>query len=152
MLSLASIPLPIGQVGVILLALSFIAAFLVSYLDRVRKYHSSKGVSSATKSNRCTVIYGTQTGTAERFAKSLKSQLESKYGGSTQVEVVDAETYIGEEQLPHEQLIFFIMATQGDGEPTDNATAFYNWLVDVADNSGGETLCKVRLFITPPNY
>lgn len=59
------------------------------------------------------------------------------------MEVIDAETYSGEMQLQNEQLIFFVMATHGDGEPTDNATDFYRWLIDVANNCGGETLCKV---------
>lgn len=38
---------------------------------------------------------GTQTGTAERFAKSLRAQLESKYGGSTAFEALDIEQYGG---------------------------------------------------------
>lgn len=85
--------------------------------------------------DRCTILFGTQTGTAERFAKSLRSQLESKYGSHTDFEVLDIENYDAAGQLASERLVLYTMATYGDGEPTDSATEFWSWLSAAADDA-----------------
>ena len=82
---------------------------------------------------RVTVLYGTQTGTAERFSKQLANELRHKYGASTAVDVKDVENYKAEEKLSQEKLVILCMATYGDGEPTDNAAMFYTWLAKEAD-------------------
>lgn len=81
----------------------------------------------------CRLLYGTQTGTAERFAKQLAKELKTKYGDSTIIDVLDVENYRVEERLTNEKLLVICMATYGDGEPTDNAADFYNWLVKDAE-------------------
>ncbi|KAL3141440.1 hypothetical protein ABBQ32_005008 [Trebouxia sp. C0010 RCD-2024] len=94
---------------------------------------------------RVTLLYGTQTGTAERFAKQLKNEMSSRYGDSNHYSIVDIEDYKAEEVLCNEKLVFFLMATYGDGEPTDNAADFYNWLIKAgkeAEDGGGESLLK----------
>jgi NADPH-ferrihemoprotein reductase len=91
--------------------------------------------------DRCTILFGTQTGTAERFAKSLRAQLDSRYGGGTAFEVLDIEQYDGPAQLPKEKLVFLLMATYGDGDPTDSATDFWSWLAAAAD--AGDDLLQV---------
>lgn len=53
---------------------------------------------------------------------------------------MDIENY-DQERLPSERLVFFLMATYGDGEPTDSATGFMEWLAGAAE--GGEELCQV---------
>jgi NADPH-ferrihemoprotein reductase len=95
---------------------------------------------------RATILYGTQTGTAERFAKSLRAQLDSRYGVSTSFEVLDIEHYDAPSRLPDEQLVFLLMATYGDGDPTDSATDFWSWLSDAADGGASDGLLQV----TPP--
>ena len=160
---------PVGLIVVALIAATLIAAVFLNYTGNQRKSGNVDGgakmfVDAAKKSGataipevldsreRCTILFGTQTGTAERFAKSLKSQLESKYGGSTVFDVIDVEQYNGEEKLAKEKMVFFLMATYGDGEPTDNAAEFYNWLVAQADSATLDTtddnalLCKVSCF------
>lgn len=88
------------------------------------------------------LLYGTQTGTAERFSKLLAKELGKKYSSEgTHVDVVDIENYSGPDRLVTEKgrLVVFCMATYGDGEPTDNANEFYSWLCKEADAvEGGE--------------
>jgi NADPH-ferrihemoprotein reductase len=79
------------------------------------------------------ILYGTQTGTAERFSKALGAELRRKYGDSTLVDVTDVENYKGEDRLGKERLVLFLMATYGDGEPTDNAADFYSWITAEAE-------------------
>ncbi|KAI8812641.1 hypothetical protein BJ742DRAFT_752802 [Cladochytrium replicatum] len=79
------------------------------------------------------VFYGSQTGTAEdlanRFAKELKAMF------SLSVTVCDLEEYDFSEilKLPPSTvgsvLVGFFLATYGEGEPTDNAAEFYEWLL-----------------------
>ena len=96
---------------------------------------------------RSVLLYGTQTGTAERFAKQLKGELQIRYD-DTAFEVMDAEEYKAEQQLPQESLVFLLLATYGDGEPTDNAAEFYNWLIKVSQNGEQACLLKVCLLGT----
>ena len=101
-------------------------------------------VEAADSRQKFVILFGTQTGTAERFAKSLRAQLDSKYGGGTAFEVLDIEQYDAAKQLPQEHLVFLLMATYGDGDPTDSATEFWTWLSEAADGGAADDLLQVR--------
>jgi len=80
------------------------------------------------------ILFGTQTGTAEKLAKELRAKIIDVYGQETlKVVVEDIENYRYAEKLHLETYVFFCAATYGDGEPTDSAVDFDQWLTEVEE-------------------
>ncbi|KJE97834.1 NADPH-cytochrome P450 reductase, variant [Capsaspora owczarzaki ATCC 30864] len=77
------------------------------------------------------VLYGSQTGTAEDYAGRL-AQEARVYGFSAislDLEDIDVNDIERLGEIP-ESVAVFCMATYGEGDPTDNAQAFYDYLKD----------------------
>lgn len=94
-----------------------------------------------TKKN-VVVFYGTQTGTAEDYASKLSKELSSNFGLKTMTADVADYDYEDFGDISNETLCFFLLATYGEGEPTDNAIDFINYLDNEAD-----TLSTLRFLV-----
>lgn len=75
------------------------------------------------------VFYGSQTGTGEEFAGRLaKEGVRYRMKGMVaDPEECDMEDLVNLKNIPN-SLAVFCMATYGEGDPTDNAMEFYEWL------------------------
>lgn len=73
-----------------------------------------------------TILYGSQSGTAEGFSYQLQKEAQ-QYGFSAKV--YDLENYDHATDLSQEKFVVFLLATFGEGEPTDNAANFYEWIM-----------------------
>ena len=90
------------------------------------------------------ILFGTQTGTAEKLAKEMRSKIYEAYGTeAVKVYVEDVECYRPSERFHNERYVFLFVATYGDGEPTDTAVEFDQWLTE-AEDVGEDILHGVR--------
>ncbi|RYG48543.1 hypothetical protein EON67_07505, partial [archaeon] len=76
-----------------------------------------------------TIYFGTQTGTAERYGKQLAVK-GRKLGFNAKAVSVSS---LKPTTLEAGGLAIFLMATYGEGDPTDDAVEFTKWLTEAAD-------------------
>ncbi|KFZ09871.1 hypothetical protein V502_08435 [Pseudogymnoascus sp. VKM F-4520 (FW-2644)] len=89
------------------------------------------------------IVYGSQTGTAEEYARRLARNLYDDYSISAEVmdiENLDAsslhEVAAKNSRTARRVLVCFILATYGDGEPTDSTASFYQDLAAIKTEDG----------------
>ena len=106
----------------------------------------SKGFMDKMKKSqrRMVVFYGSQTGTAEEFAARLAKE-GMRYGfrgvvaDPEECEMEDlTELKDVEDEVGGPVLAVFCMATYGEGDPTDNAQAFFDWLQEGSASVNGK--------------
>lgn len=73
-----------------------------------------------------TVLYGTQTGNSKKVATQLHTALQAKGVNATLANIKDYRP----QNLKKETRLYFVVSTQGNGEPPDEARAFYKFLQD----------------------
>ncbi|KAF2083443.1 hypothetical protein K490DRAFT_69804 [Saccharata proteae CBS 121410] len=76
----------------------------------------------------CVVFYGSQTGTAEDYASRLAKEGASRFGLKTMVADLEDYEYENLDTFPSDKIAMFVLATYGEGEPTDNAVEFYEFI------------------------
>nr|XP_056721238.1 NADPH--cytochrome P450 reductase [Euleptes europaea] len=84
------------------------------------------------------VFYGSQTGTGEEFANRLAKDAHryGMRGMSADPEEYDLSDLSRLTEI-EKALAVFCMATYGEGDPTDNAQDFYDWLQETDANLSG---------------
>lgn len=103
---------------------SWLNGWIAGVLSSQVEVGSNAAAVSAAPSLPLLVLYGTQTGTAEGLAKKLARQAQSK--GFTPT-VLGLDQYTKADLATCERLLI-ITSTYGDGDPPDNAMAFWSWL------------------------
>lgn len=74
------------------------------------------------------VFYGSQTGTAEDYASRLAKEGKSRFGLETMVADLEDYEFENLDTFPEDKVAVFVLATYGEGEPTDNAVEFYEFI------------------------
>lgn len=87
----------------------------------------------------CVVFYGSQTGTAEDYASRISKEGHSRFGLKTMVADLEDYDFDNLDTFPDDKLAVFVLATYGEGEPTDNAVEFYEFIgsEDISFSEGG---------------
>ncbi|KAF9026112.1 putative cytochrome P450 oxidoreductase [Hymenopellis radicata] len=125
-----------GDVFIIILGVVLAAAYL--FRDQVFAATQPKVAATPARENgsanprdfvqkmkagnkRLVIFYGSQTGTAEEYAIRIAKEAKAKFGLTSLV--CDPEEYDFEnlDSLPEGTAAIFVMASYGEGEPTDNA-------------------------------
>lgn len=88
----------------------------------------------------CVIFYGSQTGTAEDYASRLAKEGKSRFGLETMVADLEDYDYDNLDSIPEDKVVMFVLATYGEGEPTDNAVDFYEFITgeDVSFSDGSD--------------
>lgn len=84
------------------------------------------------------IFYGSQTGTAEDYASRLAKEGHARFGLKTMIADLEEYDYDGLDTFPTDKVAVFVLATYGEGEPTDNAVEFYEFITseDVTFSEG----------------
>lgn len=95
------------------------------------------------------VFFGSQTGTAQEYALRLAKEAKSRFGIASLV--CDPEEYeiATLDRVPTDKAVIFVIATYGDGEPTDNTEDMFSFLMDddVTFSNGGQSLDNLNYVI-----
>jgi hypothetical protein len=99
-----------------------------------------------------TFYYGTQTGTAERYAYTLVEDAQKRYGAkqvlARAIDCEDVKPDFCEEVLSSEKCAVFLQSTYGDGDPTDGSADFCRWLEETAtDGRMPDMLEDMHLYV-----
>ena len=116
---------------------------LISYsFSAATKSSSTRDIVEALqqRGKNCIIFYGSQTGTAEDFASRLAKEGKSRFGLETMVADLEDYDYDTLDAIPEDKVVMFVLATYGEGEPTDNAVEFFEFITgeDVAFSESRE--------------
>lgn len=91
--------------------------------------HDQAGVQQADESAiPFTVLYGSNSGTCEAFAQTVAADAAAHGFKATKVDTLDS----AKQGLPSKEPVVIVTASY-EGQPTDNAAHFYNWLTKLKE-------------------
>lgn len=95
------------------------------------------------------IFYGSQTGTAEEYAIRLAKEAKTKFGLASLVCDPDEYDFENLDQIPEGSAAIFVMATYGEGEPTDNAVTLVQNLADESFefSNGSHSLSNLKYVV-----
>jgi NADPH-ferrihemoprotein reductase len=94
------------------------------------------------------MFYGSQTGTAEEYALRLAKEAKTRFGLSSLVCDPEEYDFAKLDQVPSDHAVFFSVATYGEGEATDNAQPFMDFIMDEGvEFSNGSTLENLNFVV-----
>lgn len=100
----------------------------------------------------CVIFYGSQTGTAEDYASRLAKEGSSRFGLKTMTADLEEYDYDNLDKFPEDKVAFFVLATYGEGEPTDNAVEFFEHIgnedVSFSEKSAEESPLSTLKYVT----
>ncbi|EFY84585.1 NADPH-cytochrome P450 reductase [Metarhizium acridum CQMa 102] len=90
----------------------------------------------------CIIFYGSETGTAESYATRLAADGRGRFG--LEIVIANPAEYNFDrlDKLATDKIVVFVLATTGDGKPTENATNLFN-------SVAGEAPALLRLGNSP---
>ncbi|KAL3473616.1 hypothetical protein BJX99DRAFT_272147 [Aspergillus californicus] len=74
------------------------------------------------------VFWGSQSGTAESFAHRLAREITLRFGKNALTADLSDYDPASVMEIPNTKLAIFILSTYGEGDPSDNAVEFWDWM------------------------
>ena len=107
---------------------AWLNGFLAGIFNRAGVAAGAGAASPAASLKPLTVLFGTQTGTAETLAKQAAKEAGKRGFAPTVLDMAAVSV----EQLPSHANLLVITSTYGDGEPPDNAKALHSAITAAA--------------------
>jgi NADPH-ferrihemoprotein reductase len=97
------------------------------------------------------VFYGSQTGTAEGYAARIAKECSQRFGVSCMTADLELYDLSYLDQVPEDKLVIFVLATYGEGDPTDNAIEFWDLVTEdepsFSENSEDRPLSNLKFVL-----
>lgn len=104
--------------------LAWVSGYLLGLTNHSQLVPALAVTNTSLPSVKTTVLYGSQTGNSKRVAEQLYASLQERY---SEVVLQDIKSY-RPQNLKQEQRLCVVISTHGNGEPPDDARAFFQFV------------------------
>lgn len=81
----------------------------------------------------CVIFWGSQSGTAERFAETLARESSARFGIHALVADISDYDAPSIANIGNKHMAIFLLSTYGEGDPSDNAAGLWTWTTHLRD-------------------